>query len=172
MNIAHTCTCIYSLILRYSRFYGTVYSCAISINFRRHISNLITTVPQDPTIHTNKSIMQIPYNTICIHELSKNFVFIFFRQRYTLYIYKEVFKEWKLKIPKRQSESVNQRTDNTIVKRKNPQNTTQKTKDRITRTPLKTTGEHRYPRRVSSSCFTSGSCSVTLATNQVIKVYI
>ena len=111
MNIAHTCTCIYSLIIWYSRFYGTVYSCAISINFRRHISNLITTVPQDPTIHTNKSIMQI-------HQLSKNFVFIFFRQRYTLYMYKEVFKEWKLKIPKGQLESVNQRTDNTIVKRK------------------------------------------------------
>ena len=48
-----------------------------------------------------------------------------------------------LKIPKGYSEDVNQRTDNTMAKRKKVQKTnndlqniTQKTKDRVTRTPL------------------------------------
>jgi len=35
---------------------------------------------------------------------------------------------------------------------KDLQNTTQKTKDRVTRTPLKTKGELRCSGRVSSSC--------------------
>ena len=48
--------------------------------------------------------------------------------------------EKSLKIPKRQSESVNRRTDNTMAKRKNTkgQTTIYKTKDQVTRTPLKT----------------------------------
>jgi hypothetical protein len=36
-------------------------------------------------------------------------------------------------------------------------NITHKTKDRVTRTPLKTGGERRCSGRVSSSCFTSGT---------------
>ena len=52
------------------------------------------------------------------------------------------------KIPKAQPESpTNRRTDNTMAKRKwtndDLQNTTQKTKDRATRTPLKTCSERR-----------------------------
>ena len=39
---------------------------------------------------------------------------------------------------------------------------THKTKDRVTRTPLKTGGERRCPGRVSSFCFTSGTRRVTL----------
>jgi hypothetical protein len=39
--IRYTC----SLILWYHRFYGSMYSCAISINFRCHNFNLSTTVP-------------------------------------------------------------------------------------------------------------------------------
>jgi mannose-6-phosphate isomerase-like protein (cupin superfamily) len=43
------------------------------------------------------------------------------------------------------------RTNNDI------QNTSQKTKDRTTRIPLKTGGELRFPGRLSSSCSTSGT---------------
>ena len=45
---------------------------------------------------------------------------------------------------------------------------THKTKDRVTRTPLKTEGELRCSRRVNSSCSTSGICRVILVTNLVI----
>jgi len=46
---------------------------------------------------------------------------------------------------------------------------TYKSKDRITRTPLKTGGELRWSRRVSSSCSTSGTRRVNLVTNPVIR---
>ena len=66
-----------------------------------------------------------------------------------------------LKIPKRYSESVNRRTDNTMAKRKSTkgQTTIYKTytKDRLTRTPLKPGGELRCSGRESSRCFTSGT---------------
>jgi hypothetical protein len=42
------------------------------------------------------------------------------------------------------------------------QNITHKTKDRVTRTPLKTGDELRYSGRESSSCSTSGTRRVTL----------
>ena len=45
-----------------------------------------------------------------------------------------------------------QRTNNDL------QNTTQKTKDRVTRTPLKTGSKLKCSERVSSSCSTSGTC--------------
>ena len=48
----------------------------------------------------------------------------------------------------------------------NLQNTTHKTKDRVTRTPLKTGGELRCPRRVSSSSY-----SVNLVRNPVHVAY-
>jgi hypothetical protein len=44
---------------------------------------------------------------------------------------------------------------------------TYKTKDRVTRTPLKTGGELRYSGRVSSSCSTSGTIHFNLVTNSV-----
>jgi hypothetical protein len=44
-----------------------------------------------------------------------------------------------------------------------------KTKDRVTRTPLKTGGELRYSGRVCSSCSTSGTRRVNLVTNPVIS---
>ena len=53
------------------------------------------------------------------------------------------------------------RTDNTMAKRKGTKGHTTiykhtyKTKDRVTRTPVKTGGELRCSRRVSSSCSTS-----------------
>jgi len=46
---------------------------------------------------------------------------------------------------------------------------THKTKDRVTRTPLKTEGELRYSGRVNSSCSTSGTRRVNLVTNPVIS---
>ena len=73
----------------------------------------------------------------------------------------------------RQSESVyRRRTDNTMAKGKstNGQTThTHNTKDRVTRTPLKTGGKRRCSRRVSSSCSTSDTCRFNLVTNPVIS---
>ena len=46
---------------------------------------------------------------------------------------------------------------------------TYKTKDRVTRTPLKTSGELRCSGRVSSSCSTSGTRRVNLVTKPVIS---
>ena len=46
---------------------------------------------------------------------------------------------------------------------------TYKTKDRVTRTLLKTGGELRCSRRVSSSCSTSDTHRVNLVTNPVIS---
>ena len=46
---------------------------------------------------------------------------------------------------------------------------TYKTKDRVTRTPLKTGGELRCSGRVSNSCSISDTRRVTLLTNPVIS---
>ena len=46
---------------------------------------------------------------------------------------------------------------------------TYKTKDRVTRTPLKTGGELRFSWRVNSSCSTSSTRRVNLVTNPVIS---
>jgi hypothetical protein len=43
------------------------------------------------------------------------------------------------------------------------------TKDRVTRTPLKTGGALRCSRRVCSSCSTSGPRHINLVTNPVIN---
>ena len=66
---------------------------------------------------------------------------------------------------------VSRRTDTIMTKRKRTnnalQNNTQKNKDRATRKPLKTRGEHRCSEMVGSSCSTSGIRRVTLVTNLV-----
>ena len=46
---------------------------------------------------------------------------------------------------------------------------TYKTKDRVTRTPLKTEGELKCSGRVSSSCSTTGTRRVNLVTDPVIR---
>jgi hypothetical protein len=46
---------------------------------------------------------------------------------------------------------------------------TYKTKDRVTRTPLKTGGDLRCPGRVNGSCSTSDTRRVNLVTNPVIS---
>jgi hypothetical protein len=61
-----------------------------------------------------------------------------------------------------------------MAKRKNtndkqrPTKHTHKTKDRVTRIPLKTRGELRCSGRVSSSCSTSGTRRVNLVTNREV----
>jgi hypothetical protein len=75
----------------------------------------------------------------------------------------EKFEDTKEVIRSHQSN----KTDNTMAKRKRSkendlQNTTQKTKDWATRTPLKTGDEHRCSGRLSSSCSTSGIRPVTV----------
>jgi hypothetical protein len=59
----------------------------------------------------------------------------------------------------------NKRTNNDL------QNTMQKTKDRVTRTPLKTGDEIMCSGRVSSLCFTSGTNRVTLVTKGLGSAY-
>ena len=46
---------------------------------------------------------------------------------------------------------------------------THKTKDRVTRTPVKTGRELRYSGRIGISCSTSGTRRVNLVTNSVIS---
>ena len=59
------------------------------------------------------------------------------------------------------------RTDNTKEKGQTTiyKNTMHKTKDRVTRTSLKTEGEIRRSGRISSCCSTSGTHRVNLVTN-------
>jgi len=66
-----------------------------------------------------------------------------------------------LKIPEGQSEAVNRRTNNDL------QNITQKTKDRVTQTPLKTGDELRYSWRVSSFCSTCDTSLVTILRHEM-----
>ena len=79
-----------------------------------------------------------------------------------------------LKIPKGLSEYVNRRTDSTMTKRKRTNShrphITQKTKDRVTRTPIKkTSGEPMCSGRVSNFCSTSGTGHVNLVTIYTIN---
>ena len=81
-----------------------------------------------------------------------------------------------LKIPKGKSESVyRRRTGNTMAKRKSTkdkQRSTKhiyKTKDRVTRTSLKTGDELMCPGRVRSSCSTSDTRRVNIVTKPVIS---
>jgi hypothetical protein len=72
-----------------------------------------------------------------------------------------------LKIPEGLSEVVNQRTDNSMAKRKRTKGQTMiwKTLHR----KLKTINNQGYYGRVSGSCFTIGTRHVTLVTNLVIS---
>ena len=88
----------------------------------------------------------------------------------------KIYCKKSLKIPKWQLDSVYRRkTDNTMAKRKSTKGQTtiyktyNKTKDRVTRTPLKSRGELWCSGRVSSSCSTSGTRRINLVTNPVIS---
>lgn len=70
-----------------------------------------------------------------------------------------------LKIQKGQSQSVSRRTDTQWPKegqKQRPTKYTHTTKDRVTRSPLKTGSELMYSGRVNSSCSTRGTCRVHL----------
>ena len=84
-------------------------------------------------------------------------------------IYK--YQKRSLKIPKGQSESVQHKGTKEQVQRDKQRSIkhTFITKDRVTRTPLKTEGELRCSGRVGSSCSTSGTRRVNLVTNPVIS---
>jgi hypothetical protein len=71
------------------------------------------------------------------------------------YIEEEQTTQW----PKEKVQKYKQRSTKHIYK----------TKDRVTRTPLKTRGELRCSGRVSSSCSTSNTRRVNLVTNPVIS---
>jgi hypothetical protein len=67
---------------------------------------------------------------------------------------------------------IRRRPDNAVAKRKKTNNnlqiTTEKTKDRAARTPLKPGGVLMCSGRISSSCSIYDTCRVTFATNTVI----
>ena len=92
-----------------------------------------------------------------------------------MYVYMSDKKS--LKTPKMQSESANRRrTDNTMARRERKertnndlQNTTKKTKDWATQTPLKQRGDLRCSGRINSSCSTSCTRHVALVINPVIS---
>jgi hypothetical protein len=77
------------------------------------------------------------------------------RGNQNLYIEEEQTTQW----PKEKVQKDKQR----------PTKHTHKTKDWVTQTPVKTGGELRCSRRVSSSCSTSGTRRVNLVTNPVIS---
>ena len=81
----------------------------------------------------------------------------------------EKFEDIKGVIRSRKSKNDRQYNGQKKKGNNNLQSTTQKTKNQATQTPLKTGGELRCSRRVSSSCSTCGTCRVTLATNPVIN---
>jgi hypothetical protein len=70
-------------------------------------------------------------------------------------------KDWQQHKDQKKKEK---RTNNDL------QSFTQKTRDRVTRTLLKTGGELMCSGRIGSSCFTGGTLCVTLVTNPVISV--
>ena len=77
------------------------------------------------------------------------------RGNQNLYIEEEQTKQWsKEKVQKDKQRSTKH---------------THKTKDRVTRTPLKTGGQLGYSGRVRSSCSTSGTRRVNLDTNPLIS---
>ena len=69
-----------------------------------------------------------------------------------------------------EEEQTTQRPKEKVQKDKQPSTKhTQKTKDQVTRTPLKTGGELRCSGRVSSSYSTSGTRRVNIVINPVIS---
>ena len=74
----------------------------------------------------------------------------------------------RIRISKKNRKHIGQKKK--IQKAKQPSTKhTYKTKDRVTRTPLKNGGEYRGFGRVGSSCSTSDTCCVNLVTNPVIS---
>jgi hypothetical protein len=90
----------------------------------------------------------------------------------TIIFHKEEFEDTKgvirIRIPKKNRQHNGQKKKVQKDKQRSTKHT-YKTKDRVTGTPLKTRGELRCSGRVSSSCSTSGTRRVILATKPVIN---
>ena len=133
-----------------------------------------------------KNPIYLRYNSWSFHKQPK-FIYdsiliiliVFFEVR----IWTATFEEWSklvkynksLKMPKWSSKFVYRRLQTTqwpkekVQRDKQPSTKhTHKTKDRVTRIPLKTRGELMCYGRVSSSCFTSGTRHVNLVTNVIL----
>jgi hypothetical protein len=95
------------------------------------------------------------YSGMCSLELESWRVWRYQRGNQNPYIEEDQTTQW----PKEKVQNDKQRSTKH----------THKTKDRVTRTQLKTGGELRCFGRVSSSCFTSGTHRVNLVTNPVIS---
>ena len=101
-------------------------------------------------------------------------VLIYFKKkshRWSIYVnwcsYLEEIKDIKrvirIRKSKKHSQHNGQKGNHRLTKH------THKTTDRVTRTPLKSGGELRCSGKLSSSCSTSGTCSVNLVTYPVIS---
>jgi hypothetical protein len=90
----------------------------------------------------------------------------------TIIFHKEEIEDTKgvirIRIPKKNRQHNGQKKKVQKDKQRSTKHT-YKTKDRVTGTPLKTRGELRCSGRVSSSCSTSGTRRVILATKPVIN---
>ena len=118
------------------------------------------------TIARQITVIQ-PNNLIMTFWTMKYYSLVLLRQIDLLWCSKK-----SLMISKRLSESVyRRRTDTTMAKYTNNdlQNSTWKTKDRATRTLLKTGDELMCSGRTRSSCSSSATCRVTLVTMSVIS---
>jgi hypothetical protein len=120
------------------------------------------------TLHRKLKTLGIPIDTNCAPLLFDLFCF-FIRTKKTLYrgfsrkIKKSLKTPTGYKNPYIEEEQKTQWPKEKVQKDK--QLSTKhihKTKDRVTRTALKTGGELRFSRRISSSCPASGTCRVTL----------
>ena len=85
------------------------------------------------------------------------------------YFQQEEFEKTKIAIRIRISKKNRQQKEKGQKDKKRPTKPTYKTKDRVTRTPLKTGGELMCSGRVSSSCSTSDTRRVNLVTNPVVS---
>ena len=81
----------------------------------------------------------------------------------------EEFVDTKIRIRKSKERQHNGQMKKYKMTKKRSTKHIHKSKDRVTRTPLKTEGELRYSLRVNSSCSTSGTCRVNPVTNPVIN---
>ena len=146
------CNVLYSIICLLFFFFEPLFY--MSFDFPLLISPLVSlsSLTQYSTLFkSNKSQKKMLF-----FHCGRVLLWVLWESHFPFVVYKK-----SLKIPKEQSESVYRRTDNTMAKRKSTKDKqrytkhTHKTKDRVTRTPLKTGDELRCSGMVSSSCSTS-----------------
>ena len=102
--------------------------------------------------------MTIPY---CSHILYNLWIFCFLWERFE-------DTKWVIRIRKSKNRQNNDQKEKVQKNKQRSTKHTHKTKDRVTRTPLKTGGELGCFGRVSNSCSTNGNRRVNLVTNPAI----